>query len=56
MNIGTTNQRIRPLQGAAQVVREGDDRIDRSVGTPAFTAPECCAPGGTFSGFKYDAW
>jgi len=42
--------------GAAQATSETyGDRLDRSLGTPAFTPPECATPG-TFSGFKHDAW
>jgi len=40
--------------GTGQIV-EGNDMINKSAGTPAFTAPEACVEG-DFSGFAADVW
>jgi serine/threonine protein kinase len=40
--------------GTGQII-EGNDMINKSAGTPAFTAPEACVEG-DFSGFAADVW
>lgn len=40
--------------GTGQII-ENNDMINKSAGTPAFTAPEACVEG-DFSGFAADVW
>ncbi|EKX50285.1 hypothetical protein GUITHDRAFT_85443 [Guillardia theta CCMP2712] len=41
--------------GTGQVLEDGNDLINKSAGTPAFTAPEACVEG-DFSGKGADIW
>mmetsp|Transcript_42121 Transcript_42121/g.86060 ORF Transcript_42121/g.86060 Transcript_42121/m.86060 type:complete len:326 (+) Transcript_42121:474-1451(+) len=41
--------------GTSQILDGEDDMINKSAGTPAFTAPEACVEG-DFSGFGADVW